>query len=207
MPGKHNLLNANAAARVCHELGVKHEIIKNALNNFTGADRRFEIKGEKNGIMVIDDYGHHPTEIKATIQAALEYINRCMVQGVSYRGDANSKPLHHKPELIVVFQPHQYMRTKLLFKDFVKSFAGVDKLIISDIYLISGREPREARADYSQDLVREIKKQNIDAKYIAEYNDIVSELRKIAHPGDIILTLGATDIYKVGEAFLQVRLY
>jgi UDP-N-acetylmuramate--alanine ligase len=193
--GKHNLLDATAAARVCHELGVKHEIIKSALNNFVGADRRFEIKGEKNGITVIDDYGHHPTEIKATIQTALEYKEE------SKNLILNPDKLNSK--LIVVFQPHQYTRTKLLFKDFVKSFTGVDKLIISDIYLIAGREPKEARADFSKDLVSAIKKQNIDAEYVSDYAKIAQQLKKIARSGDVILTIGATDIYKVGEEFLK----
>ena len=198
VPGKHNLIDATAAARVCHELGVSHEIIKNTLNNFTGADRRFELKGEKNGVTVIDDYGHHPTEIKATIQAANEY--RVRVQSKS-----KLKPLTQTSKLIVVFQPHQYTRTKLLFNDFVKSFGGVDKLIISDIYLIAGREPQEARADFSRNLVEAIKTQGINAEYIASYDKIVEELRKIAKAGDLILTIGATEIYKVGEQLLNPK--
>lgn len=188
LPGKYYLLDATIAARVCHELGVSHEIIKKVLNDFIGADRRFEIKGEKNDITVIDDYGHHPTAIKATIQSAKEYMERY--------------PCNSTPKLIVVFQPHQYTRTKLLFKDFTKSFNGVDKLIITDIYLIAGREPKEARADFSAKLVEEIKKQGIDAEYIAKYDEIVTKLKKIACSGDIILTMGATDIYQVGEKFL-----
>ncbi len=212
IPGKHILLDATAAARVCHELGVDHDTIKSTLNNFTGADRRFEIKGKKNGITVIDDYGHHPTEIKATIQAVKEYMNKFLISNFQFLNE--SKTLNSKfrtsvktqkpnSRLIVVFQPHQYIRTKLLFKDFVKAFNGVDKLIITDIYLIAGREPKEARADFSKQLVNEIKKQNIDAEYIARYDDIVTKLKKIARAGDIILTLGATNIYQVGEQFLK----
>lgn len=187
LPGKHYLLDATFAARICHELGVPSKTIQKVLNEFTGADRRFEIKGKKNDVTVIDDYGHHPTEIRATITAAREYLSNKL-----------------KPnKLIVVFQPHQYTRTKLLFNDFVKAFNGADKLIITDIYLIAGREPKEARADFSRDLVESIKKQGIDAEYIPTYSKVTEKLKNIAKPGDLILTIGATDIYKAGEEFLK----
>ena len=189
VPGKYNQLDANFAARVAHEIGVDSKTIKETLNNFTGAGRRFEIKGVNNHITVVDDYGHHPTEIKATIEAANEY--------------QKSKVKSQKSKLIIVFQPHQYVRTKLLFKDFVKAFDGIDKLIITDIYLIAGREPAEARADYSKVLVEEIKKRGIDAEYISNYDSILNKLKEISKPGDLIITQGATDIYKVGEEFLR----
>lgn len=206
VPGKHNLLDATFAARVCHELGVSSKIIKKTLNSFTGASRRFEIKGIKDGVTVIDDYGHHPTEIKATIEAAREYLVRVKSKSLE---DTNSTLAQGRSEerpsslskLIMVFQPHQYTRTKLLFKDFVKTFNGVDKLIITDIYLIAGRDPAEAKADFSKELVGEIQKQGIDAEYISGYDNISKELKKIAAPGDLIITQGATDIYKVGEEF------
>jgi UDP-N-acetylmuramate--alanine ligase len=206
VPGKHNLLDATFAARVAHELGINNKIIKETLNSFTGAARRFEIKGEKKGVTVIDDYGHHPTEIKATIEAAREKLS-----GVRFKvpvNNINYKPYlttsyPSKPNLIMVFQPHQYTRTKLLFKDFVSTFDGVDKLIITDIYLIAGREPAEARADFSRELVDEIKKRGIDVTYISGYDNIANELKEIAKPGDLIITQGATDIYQVGEKYLK----
>ncbi|MCL5795462.1 MAG: UDP-N-acetylmuramate--L-alanine ligase [Patescibacteria group bacterium] len=201
IPGKHMLLDATLAARVCHELGIDHKIIKEVLNNYTGAGRRFEIKGVKNGITVIDDYGHHPTEIKATIAAASEKL--LAISHLPLDKANSQKPIAKSQKLIVVFQPHQYTRTKLLFNDFVKAFKGVDKLIITDIYLIAGREPKEARADFSRDLAEAIKKQGIDVEYAPTYADIVNRLKKIAKPGDLVLTLGATDIYKVGEKLLN----
>jgi UDP-N-acetylmuramate--alanine ligase len=201
VPGKHNLLDATFAARVAHEIGVSQKIIKETLNSFTGAARRFEIKGEKNGVTAVDDYGHHPTEIKATIEAAREYIRtNFKFETRSTKQILNSNKQNSK--LIMVFQPHQYTRTKLLFKDFVSTFDGVDKLIITDIYLIAGREPAEARADFSRELVNEIKKRGIDVMYIHGYDNITKELRKISKPGDLIITQGATDIYKVGEEYL-----
>ncbi|EKD56798.1 MAG: UDP-N-acetylmuramate-L-alanine ligase [uncultured bacterium] len=250
MPGKHILLDATLAARVAHEIGIDSKTIKDALNSFIGTKRRFEVKGMKDGVTVVDDYGHHPTEIQATILAAREQLKKFQISNTKFSldkletpvGQINSKSkipnpkinlkskiLNHK--LVVVFQPHQYTRTKLLFKDFVKSFDGADKVIISDIYLIAGREPAEARADYSRDLVEAIKKHcnskssvchselvsesknpllseesqcdKCDIKYISRYKDILSELKKTAQKGDLVMTLGATDIYKVGEEFLK----
>jgi len=195
IPGKHMLLDATFAARTCHELGVSNKIILKVLNNFTGATRRFEIKGEKNKITLIDDYGHHPTEILKTIEATKEWMNQKIKE--------NNNQIKQNNKLIVVFQPHQYERTKLFFSDFVKSFEGADKLIITDIYLIAGREPKEAKSDYSKVLVEAIKKNGIDVKYIADYQNVLNELKKIAKSGDVILTIGATDIYKVGEDFLK----
>ena len=191
IPGRHVLLDATFAARVAHEIGIPSKVIQEALNSYKGAKRRFEIKGTKNGVTIVDDYGHHPTEIKATIEAAKEYLNQ--------------KPKTKNQKLIVVFQPHQYLRTKMLFKDFVTAFDGVDKLLITDIYLISGREPKEARADFSKDLAEAIKKRGVDVEYISNsdnYCAIAKRLKAIAEFGDLVLTLGATDIYKVGEQFL-----
>jgi UDP-N-acetylmuramate--alanine ligase len=194
IPGDHILLDATMAARVAHEIGISSEKIKEALNSFTGAKRRFEVKGTKDGITVVDDYGHHPTEIEATLKAAKEWLNKTQ--------NLELKTQNYSPKLIVVFRPHQYLRTKALFKDFVKCFSSADKLIIGDIKLIAGREPEGARADFSKDLVEEIKKKGVDVSYIPDYDDILTELKKTAKTGDMILTLGATDIYKVGEEFL-----
>jgi len=186
--GMHNLLDATFAARVCHELGISNKIIKQSLNDFTGSGRRFEIKGEFNHVTVVDDYGHHPTEIKATIEAAQKYTKNVT---------------NNDSRLIMVFQPHQYTRTKLLFKDFATAFKGVDKLIITDIYLITGREPNEARADFSKELAKEIAINGTDVEYISGYDKVLKRLQEIAKPGDLVITQGATDIYRVGEKFLK----
>jgi len=205
IPGSHILLDATMAARVAHEIGIDSKTIQDALNSFTGVKRRFEIKGEKNGIVVIDDYAHHPTEIQATIKAAKDWQiqkTEASIEKQAFSIKSNSKILDSK--LIVVFRPHQYLRTKLLFNDFVKCFDNADKLIIGDIKIIAGRESEDARADFSKDLVEAIIKhnQNIDAKYISKYEDILEDLKKTAKPGDLILTMGATDIYEIGEQFL-----
>jgi len=205
IPGKHILLDATFAARVAHEIGISSKIIRGSLNNYQGAKRRFEIKGAKNGVTVIDDYGHHPTEIKATIEAAREFIHANSKSEI-LNPKQNSKLQTPNSKLIVVFQPHQYLRTKMLFKDFATAFNQADKLLITDIYLIAGREPAEARADFSKDLAEEIKKHGVDVSYIPKgknYENITSELNKIAKKDDVVLTLGATDIYKVGEEFIK----
>ena len=205
IPGAHNLLDATIAARVCHEIGVSKKVIIETLNNYSGAARRFEIKGVKNGVTVIDDYGHHPTEIRATVEAAREYMDKLKTKDLRPKTELSntSSVLRHK--LIVVFQPHQYSRTKLLFNDFVNAFKGVDKLIITDIYLIAGREPHDARADFSKELVSSIKNKGVDATYVTGYKEALEEITKTAEKGDFIVTLGATDIYKVGEEYLKSK--
>lgn len=214
IPGKFNLLNATFSARVCHELGVDHKTIKKVLNDFTGAARRFEIKGEKKGVLVIDDYGHHPTEIKNAIGATREYINKIpnsKKQAPNKFQISNSKFETNKlmklipKKLIMVFQPHQQQRTKLLFNDFVKTFDGVDELIITDVYLIAGRE-KDTDENLAKKLVEEIKKRNVNVKYIESVNNyqkIIDHLRTNTKKGDLVITQGATDIYKVGEELLK----
>lgn len=184
IPGFFNLLNATAAARLCHELGVRQEIIKEALNNFSGLKRRLEIKGEKNGVLILDDYAHHPTEIKKTLGAVNEHYNR--------------------RRLLVVFQPHQYLRTKLLFKEFGKAFSAADLVILSDIFAVPGRDLKKDVKE--EDLASEIlenSKPKEGVKYLGSFEKIVEYLLKNSKEGDIILTMGATKIYQVGETFLK----
>lgn len=181
IPGQHNLLNATAAARVCHELGVSHKIIKEALNNFTGAKRRFEIKGEKEGIIVIDDYAHHPTEIRATLKAAREF--------------------YPKKRIICLFQPHQYLRTKFLLSDFARSFSDCHKLIMTKIYAVPGRD--EEKETITKDLISQIKKLKKEVIYLENYDKILEYLKKEVKKGDLVMTMGATDIYQVGERLLK----
>lgn len=182
IPGKYNLGNATGAARLCHELGVSSKIIKKTLNNFIGAGRRSEIKGGKNGILVIDDYGHHPTEIKKTLEGI--------------------KEKYPEKKLVVVFQPHQQQRTKLLFNDFVSAFDDADKIIINKVYLIAGRE-KDTKENLAKKLTEKIKKRGKDIIYFGKYQEISDYLKKNTKKGNLILTMGATDIYKVGEEFLR----
>jgi UDP-N-acetylmuramate--alanine ligase len=174
--GEHNVVNSLAVIALAIKLNIDLAVVKEALVSFQGAARRLEVKFERGGLIVIDDYGHHPTEIRATLAAA--------------------KRLPHQ-RLIVIFQPHRYSRTRLLFNQFAQSFAEVDQLMITDIYAAS--EPAEEGVT-AESLVTAVRAQQTrtKVKYLPK-TEIVSEVLKIAQPGDIIVTLGAGDITKISD--------
>ncbi len=181
IPGDHNIYNALAAISCCYLLGVsKENIIKN-LNLFKGTHRRFDIIGEINNITIVDDYAHHPTEVKATLEAASRYPHN---------------------RLWCVFQPHTYTRTKMLFNDFSSSFTKADKIIVTDIYAAREKDKGEI---HSKDLAREIAHYNDDIRYMSNFNEIAEYINENADPGDLILTMGAGDVYKVGEILLELN--
>ncbi len=179
VPGLHNIKNSLAAITVATELNTPFSVIKSSLLKFSGAARRFEVKYD-GSIMVIDDYGHHPTETGATVSG--------IKKGWSRR-------------LITVFQPHNYTRTRDFYKDFAASFMQSDIFICTDIY--TSRE--EPIAGVSGELIiKECEKlghQNI--KYIKDKKDVPAYLSSIKAAGDIVLTIGAGDIYKYGEIFID----
>lgn len=180
MPGRHNVTNALSAVAIGQELGIPFERISESLEAFMGIHRRFEIKGEPGNIMVIDDYGHHPTEIRATLSAIR---------------DGWSRPL------TVIFQPHRYSRTRDLFEEFVTAFDGVDRLIITEIYPAGEEEIPGVRSEL---LYRAIKRRtHMEIQIVPNKDDIVKELLPKLKAGDMVLTLGAGDIYKVGEALVE----
>lgn len=178
IPGAHNVLNALAAIGVGLELDVPLASMQKALRQYPGVERRFQLQGERDNILVIDDYGHHPTEIEATLKAAKSGWGR---------------------DLVVVFQPHRYSRTRDLFEELARSFALADHLILTDIYP-AGEAPI-AGID-GEKLWRKVARQHPDAVYLPKQSDIVARLRKVARPGGIVLTLGAGDVWKVGKRFL-----
>lgn len=179
VPGKHNITNALAAVAAAHFLGVPAEGCAHGLTHFTGADRRFQRKGEKNGVTVIDDYAHHPTEIRATLAAA---------QNVRH------------DKLWCVFQPHTYSRTKNLFDDFGRAFANADEIIIADIY--AARETDDGTISASM-LAERIAQEGKTARYVGGFDAIRQYLERHCRPGDVLLTVGAGDVYKIGEEFLK----
>mgnify|MGYP000968421452 CR=1 FL=1 len=179
VPGIHNVSNAVAAAATCHILGCNIDSIRLALSDFWGTHRRFELKGTSNDIKVIDDYAHHPTEIKATLKAA--------------------KNFRHS-KVWCVFQPHTYSRTKSLLSDFSDSFNDADEIIITDIYAAREVDTGEISA---KDLALRIRSSGKKVVYIKKFEDIVSYLEDKASPGDIIITMGAGDVYRIGEMFLE----
>lgn len=183
LPGKHYILDALIAWAVSRSCNIGETKIKQALVEFGGAKRRFEIKGKKDSILVVDDYGHHPTEIKATLAAA--------------------KSAYPGRRLVVLFQPHQVHRTKVLFEDFVGAFGDADVLLVADIYKIAGRDEKEEVT--SKDLASAIGHRGQKNVFYVRDNEreISWQLEKILRPGDLLLTIGATPIYKMGEKFLQ----
>jgi UDP-N-acetylmuramate--alanine ligase len=180
IPGTHNVKNALAAVAVALEMEIPFATIAEALALFQGVYRRFEIKGEKSGALVIDDYGHHPTEIEATLKAAKDAFGR---------------------RVVAVFQPHLYTRTRDFYRDFGASFYQADVLVVTDIY--PARE--QPIAGVSGELVANAAREqgHRQVVYVPQKERIPAELAAIVKEGDIVITLGAGDIYKYGEAFLK----
>ncbi|MBA1334641.1 MAG: UDP-N-acetylmuramate--L-alanine ligase [Firmicutes bacterium] len=179
IPGRHNILNALAAASVSLIFDIDFNTIKDTLGMFTGTHRRFEIKGNYEGAIIVDDYAHHPAEIRATLEAASNYP-------------------HNK--MWCVFQPHTYTRTKFLLDDFAESFYQADKIIVADIYAAREKDTGEI---HSTNLVNEIKSKGKDAVYIPDFTGIVRYLADNITEGDLVLTVGAGNIYQVGEMLLS----
>lgn len=173
--GKHNDLNALAAAGAAWLLGIPGEAVTEGLATFTGADRRMQFKGKLNGADVYDDYAHHPGELCATIEA---------VRSMNYK------------RVIVAFQPHTYTRTHALFQDFVRELKKPDLTVLAEIY--AARE-RNTVGISSRDIQKEIS----GSVYCETLPEVTDYLRSIAQPGDVILTVGAGDIYRAGEALFQ----
>ncbi|MCM8806413.1 MAG: UDP-N-acetylmuramate--L-alanine ligase [Candidatus Omnitrophica bacterium] len=180
--GRHNVLNSLATIGVGIYLDLTWKEIKEGIENFKGVHRRCEILGEKNGITVIDDYGHHPTEIKVTLE--------CIRKVFPGR------------RLIVVFQPHQYSRTRFLLREFASSFSLADKIIVPDIYFVRD-SLIEKKLVNSEILVEKIRKNGKEGIYLPTFKEIVEYLCEIKKKGDIILTIGAGPVDKVAKDFLK----
>ena len=180
VPGVHNINNSLAAIAVARELDMDVEVIRKAIKEFSGVQRRFQIKGEANGIIVVDDYGHHPTEVKATLAAAASGLER---------------------RVVVVFQPHRYTRTQHLLEEFFSAFNQADKLIMMDIYA-AGEKPIPGVS--GEALYEGIKRHgHRDVAYIPDKEKIADHMTKILKRGDLMITLGAGDVWKIGEQVLE----
>lgn len=181
IPGVHNVYNSIAALCVGYYLGLSFEQIATYLSQFTGVQRRFEKKGYLNGVLIVDDYAHHPTEIKATLKAALQ---------------------RKKKRIICVFQPHRYSRTYHLRDEFKKAFSDADVIVLTDIYSageavipgVDGHDLAKLVAEY----------ENRHIEYFESLNGIAEYLAEIVQPGDIVLTMGAGDVYQVGEELVAL---
>ncbi len=178
VPGRHNLLNALATVAVGMELGLSFDRIASGLKEFRGAERRFDVRGEPNGILVVDDYGHHPTEIAAVLAAA-RTLNR---------------------RLIVAFQPHRFTRTAALMDAFGPALAPADHIVLTGIYA-AGEEPiAGVTLDALADAIRRSTTTPLDVA--PTLDDLVAALARIARPGDVVITLGAGSIGSVPEALI-----
>ncbi len=178
VPGVHNVLNALGATAVALSLGLDFPVIGAALEAFDGARRRFEIVGSPEDILVVDDYAHHPTEIRATLQAARQSGRR----------------------IICIFQPHRYTRTRFLWDDFVQAFDGADRVLISGIYS-AGEDPLPGIS--SAALVEAVRERGHSHVYAVETAEaILDYLQQQARGGDLVITMGAGDIWKTGREFV-----
>lgn len=179
VPGMHNVMNALAAIALSDLLAIDRNDTRAALRNFEGTDRRFEYKGTVNGITIIDDYAHHPSEITATLQAARNYPHQ---------------------KLWCVFQPHTYTRTKSLLSDFGKALALADEVVLADIY--AARET-DTLGISSADVQKEVRKGNTNCHYFHSFAEIEDFLLKNCSPGDLLITMGAGDVVNIGENLLK----
>ncbi|MGE5628181.1 MAG: UDP-N-acetylmuramate--L-alanine ligase [Solirubrobacterales bacterium] len=178
VPGKHNVLNALASIAASIALKIPKEAIIDGLYDFGGTHRRFELKGVKDGITVIDDYAHHPTEIIATLSAAKNYPHK---------------------KIYCVFQPHTYTRTSTLFEEFSNAFTGADELLLADIY--AARE-KDTGIVSSAMLADKINEKGLKCLNLHSFEEIVDYLKANMKSGDVLFTIGAGDVYKIGEMFL-----
>jgi UDP-N-acetylmuramate--alanine ligase len=174
MPGEHNVQNTLACIAIADELEVPLDVMKDALCTFHGVARRFSVVGEPHGIALVDDYGHHPAEIRATLAAARR----------SFTG-----------RVLVAFQPHRYTRTAQLFEEFACAFNDADEVLITDVY--PAGEAAISGAD-GESLARATRQHGHHAaQYVAEREEIIEKLADSAQPGDVVLTLGAGDVNRL----------
>jgi len=180
VPGRFNVANALATIAVACELDMPFDAIRKGLEAFVGVHRRLEIKGVVNGVTVVDDYGHHPTEIRETLAAARQVW---------------------KDRIIVVFQPHRYTRTQKLFNEFLTAFPDADYLIVTDIYAASEKPIEGVSAAGLCEGIRAHSHQNVI--YLSGFDEMTDHLLAMAKPSDVIITQGAGSVWKVGEEFLK----
>lgn len=179
VPGEHNICNAMAAAALADLLSIPVQVSTAALKDYAGTDRRFEYKGTMDGVTIIDDYAHHPTEIAATLKAAANYPHR---------------------KLWCVFQPHTYTRTKTFLKDFARALTLADEIVLADIY--AARET-DCLGISSVSLQQEIRSLGHECYYFSSFGQIEKFLREKCIKGDLLITMGAGDVHEIGENLLK----
>jgi len=180
-PGRHNVLNALGAIGLSLEAGIELPVIAAALAKFGGVGRRFERKGERDGVVVVDDYGHHPAEIRATL--------------------ATAKTVYPDRRLVVAFQPHRFSRTKALFGDFCTCFEAADELLLTEIYPASEAPIPGVSGESLAQGIRQVSKTNVS--YYRDFPAMEEALPGVVRPGDLLLTLGAGSVWQVGVHYLE----
>jgi UDP-N-acetylmuramate--alanine ligase len=182
IPGMHQVYNALAAVALLHQAGMSPAEISQGIAGFEGCYRRMTVKAQLSGITVLDDYAHHPTEVQATLRAIKDYFI---------------------PRRIwCVFQPHQHSRTRFLLKDFARCFGSAEKVIVPDIYFVRDSE-REKEHISAQDLVAQIRLNGGDAIYLESFKDIIGHLKRSLAPGDLVVTMGAGNIWEVADEIVH----
>jgi len=178
LPGMHNVYNSLAAVAMLHHAGLDRDVIAEHLARFTGTRRRMTLKAQQHGIVILDDYAHHPTEIQTTLRAIRD---------------------HYQPKrLMCVFQPHQHSRTRFLLKDFARCFGAASEVIVPDIYFVRDSD-RERDYISSGDLVAQIRLSGGSAMYLKTFPDIVAHLQGTLGEGDLVVTMGAGNIWEVAD--------
>lgn len=182
IPGGHNLLNATCALAAAHTCGVDLSKAADAIGQFTGVDRRMTELGQYNGAILVDDYGHHPTEVRVTLAALREK--------------------YQPKRLICVFQPHQHSRTRLLLDEFASSFESADETIVPEIYAVRDSAADKAAVN-SGILVDRINRHGSNAVHVSTFPDVVERLRKTVSSGDVVVTMGAGNVYEIARQLAQ----
>jgi UDP-N-acetylmuramate--alanine ligase len=182
LPGLHNAYNALAATAALHFAGMEAGPIAGRLGEFIGARRRVQFRGQGRGITVVDDYAHHPTEIQASLKAIRDY--------------------YQPRRLLCVFQPHQHSRTRFLLNDFARGFDAATEVILPDIYFVRDSE-REKDHICSEDLVSQIRLHGGSARYVKTFDEIIRTLQAQLQPGDVVVTMGAGNIWEVADEIVR----
>jgi UDP-N-acetylmuramate--alanine ligase len=182
IPGTHNVANALGAIGLACNLKLPLSEIKGAVEDFCGARRRFEILGNSSGVVVVDDYGHHPTEVRLTLRAAREFFPG--------------------RRIFCVFQPHQHSRTRFLREDFAVAFSDADFVLVPDIYFVRDSQAERLKVS-SEDLVKRLKERGKEALYLPSFEEICDHLLKDLKAGDVLLTMGAGNVDEIAREILQ----
>jgi UDP-N-acetylmuramate--alanine ligase len=183
VPGRHNVMDALAAMAVGHRVGLSMEVMQRALREFRGANRRFQVLDTVRGVTVVDDYGHHPTEVSVTLRAAREYFPG--------------------RKLWCIFQPHQHTRTRFFLSRFAGAFREADEVVFTDIY--PARDSREdIESVNSADLLREALKEEVNASYVAKLDGVAGEVYPRLKEGDVVMTMGAGDVWRAGVELVSL---